>query len=166
MKLIRKISVAKWKECLKVSPDHLSADAITGCLRTQNNTLSLWCSDSDEDNKTSILALGSSLTQIATINFVYLDSDVLAGDSLEIIESIVPTAVTNGAILHRDIVNLDHAALERVALHVKEKVANDDFSTLTKNELREILIKGIKDGSVDESKLDKKLKSELDKVKA
>lgn len=165
MKLIRKVSVAKWKQCLKVSQDHLSADAITGCLRTQDNTLSLWRSDSKADEEKAILALSSSLTQVATISYVYLDSEILEGDDLKIIESDGQTAALQCNSLHRDIVELDHSALARVARHVKNKIANDEFLTLTKPELRSILLDGLDDGSIDASRLDKKLLAELEKAR-
>lgn len=74
--LLRKISHSKW-ECNKGrAPDNISADAITGCTRTSNNTLSVWVSDSidfqDESVEKIIVALATTMSEPATIDLVWL----------------------------------------------------------------------------------------------
>lgn len=166
MRLLRKISVAKWKASLKVGVDHLSADAITGCLRTSDNTLSVWQFSNDEEARRSLLALGASLSKIETINYVTLNSEELEGDDLVIKSSLGQTAAVESNSLHQDIINLDHSSLERVAIHVRKKVQFDEFETLSKGELKKLLCDGIASGALDVSRLDKKLLAELEKARA
>lgn len=163
MQLLRKISVAKWKASLKVGDDYLSADAITGCLRTTGNTLSVWRFSTDDEARKSLLALGSSLTKIETISYITLTLSDLEEDALRLVDNEGKTAAVASNILHRDIVDLDHAGLAKVAFHVKRKVQSDDFKTLSKGELKKMLIEGIKSGDIDEGLLDQKLLKELQK---
>jgi hypothetical protein len=163
MQLLRKISVAKWKASLQVGPEFLSADAITGCLRTTGNTLSVWKFNTDEEAQKSLLALGSSLTRIETISYIILDVAELEKDALRLVDSEGQTAAVGSNQLHRDIVDLDHAGLEKVAIHVKRKVQLDDFKTLTKGDLKKMLIEGIKSGTLDAERLDKKLLQDIQK---
>lgn len=155
--------MAKWKASLDVGPDYLSADAITGCLRTSGNTLSVWCSDDDEQTKKSLLALGSSLTSIETVSYVILESDHLEKELLQLVESEGNTAALGSNFLHRDIVSLDHTALAKVAVQVKHKISTDDFLTLTKGDLKTMLIEGVQSGALDKDRLDKKLREALAK---
>lgn len=157
------MSVAKWKASLKAGPEYLSADAITGCLRTQGNTLSVWSSNDEDEIKKSLLALGASLTSIEKIDYVTLDARQLEDDALQLVNTDGRTAAFGSNFLHRDIVELDHAALAKVAEHVKRKVRDDEFSTLTKGELKSMLLDGLKTGALDETMLDKKLRQELEK---
>lgn len=163
MQLLRKISVAKWKASLKLGDDYLSADAITGCLRTSGNTLSVWRFSNDEEARQSLLALGSSLTKIETINYITLAVSDLEEDALRLVDSEGKTAAIASNILHRDIVDLDHGGLAKVAVHVKKKVKLDDFKTLSKGELKKMLVEGIASGALDAEILDKKLLQEIQK---
>lgn len=165
MRLLRKVSVAKWKECIRRGADYITADAITGCLRTQGNTLSLWCSSTEDEMQHSILALSTSLNKIDTISYIELDSEALEGDDLKLVSTDGQSAAPAYNQLHRDLVDLDNLALSRVAAHVKAKIEADDFKTLTKADIRAILIRGLSRGEVEESLLDKKLREELEKVK-
>ncbi|HXD92952.1 MAG TPA: hypothetical protein VNX01_07035, partial [Bacteroidia bacterium] len=57
---VRKISRSKWEKGSQSDPD---ADAITGCTRTSQNTLSLWLVENDFDVEVdkAFLALACSM---------------------------------------------------------------------------------------------------------
>jgi len=71
--LARKISRAKWEPAPYTGPEGIRADAITGsCLRTSNDTLSLWqCSQDVEDVSEVVLALASSMEKIETNFYLF-----------------------------------------------------------------------------------------------
>lgn len=161
MKLIRKVSLAKWKQSLAIGPDHISADAVTACLRTSNNTLSVWKSDSDEEYPKALLALVASLTSIETIDVITLTAEELDSNNLILESSPGETIAEDYKGLHRDIVDLDHAALKVVAELVKQKVSDNQSTRLTKPILREMLKNAVKSGEVNPESLPDKVRVEL-----
>ena len=123
--LLRKITPNKWQSNLGKTPDNFSADAITGCIRTNQNTLSVWSSatsefDSEEVKKL-IVGLAISMPQPAKIDVLWLDEDKLGKKGLEIIETPAETIYTNINGKHKDISFLDHSKLGLVAEHIVEQ---------------------------------------------
>jgi hypothetical protein len=161
MNLIRKISAAKWQDCLSISATHITADAVTACLRTQENTLSLWSFTNDDEHAKSLLALACSLTSLSTIDITYISPQELASQSLTIHPNTASTPATKSNSLHVDIVNLDYSLLEKVANIVKANVANGDFKRITKPEIRKILISAIEQGEINSSALPERLQRDL-----
>ncbi|WP_448145329.1 hypothetical protein [Pseudomonas silesiensis] len=161
MELIRKVSLAKWQSSLAVGPDYISADAVTGCLRTTGNTLSVWKTESEEEYAQSVLALLASLTSMDTIDIVCLGAEELKEKDLVLAETEGDTRAKGLENLHRDIINLDHGALKSVAEMVKSKVASNKSVRLRKQEIKAILKKAVADGVVDIDTLPDKIRAEL-----
>ena len=161
MELIRKVSLAKWKNSLAVGPDYISADAITGCLRTTGNTLSVWKAETPEEYDQSVLALLASLTSMETIDIVRLEAKELESNELELAETDGDTRAKGLEGLHRDIINLNHGSLKSVAEIVKAKVAEDKSIRLRRQDIKEILNKAVAEGVVDIDTLPDKIRAEL-----
>lgn len=161
MELIRKVSLAKWQGSLAVGPDYISADAITGCLRTTGNTLSVWKNESEEEYAQSVLALLASLTSMDTIDIVRLGVDELLSRDLVLAETAGDTRAKGLESLHRDIINLDHGSLKIVAEMVKSKVAENKSIRLRKQEIKAILKQAVDEGIVDIDTLPDKIRAEL-----
>jgi hypothetical protein len=78
----RKINRPKWEPKLFMGPDDIAADAVTGCLKTTGNTLSLWeCSNdlADIHRIALALALGIDTDRIDTIDVVLLPKSAFEG---------------------------------------------------------------------------------------
>ncbi|MBM0283432.1 hypothetical protein [Pseudomonas chlororaphis] len=161
MELIRKISLAKWKNSLAVGPEYISADAVTGCLRTSENTLSVWKNESEVEYDQSVLALLASLTSMETIDIVRLGVEELEQKNLELAETEGDTRAKGLENLHRDIINLDHAALKSVAEIVKAKVAENKSIRFRKPDIKVILNKAVAEGVIDIDLLPDKVRAEL-----
>jgi hypothetical protein len=128
VKLIRKVSLAKWKGCLESDADYISADAVTACLRTTGNSLSVWKADSEEEVKCALLALAASLQRLDAIEYVILEETDLKIGNLGIENTMVDIPVNTPKELHHDIVNLDHGALRVVANLIKKEVSENKES--------------------------------------
>ncbi len=165
MELIRKVSLAKWKNSLAVGPDYISADAVTGCLRTTGNTLSVWKAETEEEYDQSVLALLASLTSMETIDIVRLGIEELEQNDLELAETEGDTRAKGLGSLHRDIVNLNHGSLKSVAEIVKAKVAENKSIRLRRQDIKAILSKAVADNIVDIDTLPDKIREELLKGK-
>jgi hypothetical protein len=72
---IRKISRAKWQKGYEEGsiPSDANADAITGCTRTSDNTLSLWKVDNEGQIDEAILALSTSFQRLDGIDVLLID---------------------------------------------------------------------------------------------
>ena len=106
--LARKIQRAKWDPSPNIPADEIRADAITGgCLKTSDDTLSLWqCRDSREDVEEIALVLASNMNRIEGIHIVLLNNESLENSnlSLEFTQGVTP--VEDLRERHIDITNL------------------------------------------------------------
>ncbi len=78
--LARKISRSKWASKPYLKPDAIRADAITNCLKTKDDRLSLWrCADDQWDVAEAFLALatGSKISKVETMDIVVLPENEL-----------------------------------------------------------------------------------------
>lgn len=146
--LLRKISRSKWQPNMQLQPAEFSADAITGCTRTSENTLSVWVGETQdfqsEEVEKLVVALASAMPQPATIDLVWLNSEWLGGRGIEIVESEGDSRLSNYNSYHRDLANLTHEKLSLVGEHIvnqlKEAVNHKRFK---KNELIKLVDKWI-----------------------
>lgn len=128
--LLRKISPNKWQPNLELKPENYTADAITGCTRTQENTLSVWYSEtndfSDESVEQLIVGLAITMPQPAKIDVIWLDEKTLTENGLLIISTRAETEFDGVNDLHRDIAKLDHQKLAVVSEHIVKQFLNSD----------------------------------------
>ncbi|EHH2454100.1 hypothetical protein [Vibrio parahaemolyticus] len=135
--LLRKISPNKWQPNLELNPENYTADAITGCNRTQQNTLSVWHSDTndftDESVEQIIVALAITMPQPAKIDVIWLEEEKLAEHGLLIISTKAETEFEKINDLHKDIAELDHQKLAIVSEHiVKQFLDSANRKSITK----------------------------------
>ncbi|EOC2361161.1 hypothetical protein WB334_23045 [Escherichia coli] len=168
--LLRKISHSKW-ECNKGrAPDNISADAITGCTRTSNNTLSVWVSDSidfqDESVEKIIVALATTMSEPATIDLVWLDSQWFEDKGINISRTEGNTLYKSVNHLHRDLSELNHRKLAEVGEHILEQLKSKDYyKRILKSELIALVFKWQqRDGDFDIDDLGQKWSKSLNKL--
>ncbi|WP_457977192.1 hypothetical protein L0Y47_13200 [Ectopseudomonas composti] len=166
MKFIRKISLAKWTNSLESDIDGFSADAITGCLRTTENTLSVWKCETEEEIEQSTLALLASQTRIDKLDIVKIDRGDVEERKLSVVESPGHTAAEVYANNHADIAGLNIDSLRLFAELVKEEVANGRSIRIGKADFIKRLQSGIAKGVIVESALTKEILAELEKAAA
>ena len=123
--LLRKITPNKWQPNINKSPANYTADALTKCTPTTNNTLSVWHSETDdfEDDHVKSLIVGLALTMAKPdkIDVLWLAEDKLYELGLEVQFSIVFNQYDSVIKDHRDIINLDYKSLGMVSEHIVEQ---------------------------------------------
>lgn len=124
--LLRKISIAKWEPNLTLQPENFTADAITGCTRTSDNTLSVWASDSmnfsTEEVEKIVVALATSMSSPDTVDLIWLDEQWLIDKGIMIdYESEGQSKFLSVNSSHRDLVAIDHQQLAIVGKHIVEQ---------------------------------------------
>jgi hypothetical protein len=168
--LLRKISHSKW-ECNKGrTSDDISADAITGCTRTSNNTLSVWNSDStnfqDELVEKIVVALATTMSEPATIDLVWLDSQWFDERGIDIAHTAGNTLYKSVNNFHRDLSELNHRKLAEVGEHILEQLNSKGlYKRILKSELIALVFKWQqRDGDFDIDDLGPKWAKSLNKL--
>jgi hypothetical protein len=167
----RKITRAKWTPPLIAnSSNAIRADAITACLRTHRDTLSLWtCVDNSKDGaREPVLALASMFERIDSLEVVILDRSLLEGEGFHFEETKSDTPVVSLKQRHLDLVNLTSNSLVRFAEIlcpiIREKYGIGDTYTFTKKEVRKILADAVLAGQITQNDLQDKVREEIEKV--
>ncbi|MBC8185470.1 hypothetical protein H8E88_30645 [candidate division KSB1 bacterium] len=141
MYLIRKINKAKWFQIDIMNDDDVTADAITNCLKTTENTLSVWNIENEADIEQAVLAIAASLQHIETIDVVILSTDTLKQYDINIITSTGNTPIESLKEIHRDLSGLTFSKLSQIKDHIVERIRNEKLKRFTKGQLKKLLLR-------------------------
>lgn len=149
----RKITRGKWGPTVGLSDEEISADAVTGDLRTTNRTLSFWrCGEEDESSLGDVvLALASGADRVDVVDLAWLAESDVTEKRLDVVESQGSTPVEELRKRHVDIGRLDLERLGTVARLIRGALDNSRFKRFTKAEVVNLLVKAV---SEDRLKLD------------
>ncbi len=167
---VRQIEKAKWKPEEKLKVACLPSDAITRCLRTLNNDLSVWQFNFDDDDDKIIdegvlaLASGYQKTKIEAIDVVLLESRDLKKKHFKITLEDGKTHVKDLVEAHRNISNLTYAKLGKLAKIILKKLyKNIKVGQRTKLDTFKLMIKAFEEKRMEYNKLNKKMRNEINK---
>ena len=163
MFLARKIMRAKWGAQSELAEGEISADALTGDLRTQGNTLSFWrCHDgADNDIEDAALAIAAAHERLDKLDIVWLTHEELRADGQTVNDTIGRTPVLDLAERHVDVSKLDHVRLGQIACRVAAAIEDDRFCRLTKPRIKTLLVAAIEHGRINIEDLNPKLQAEI-----
>lgn len=144
--LLRKFNPFKWEPNRGLPSEQHSADAITGCTRTTDNTLSVWRSDtkdfSEEKVEKLIVALAVSMPQPAKIDVLWLEEDILLQVGLKVASTHVDSCYRNVISEHKDIQELDLQKLGLVSTHIVGQLADEkNLYSVGRPQLIDLVIK-------------------------
>lgn len=115
------------KECNN-NDVRISADAITNCLKTQKNTLSLWkVNDIKNIDNEGALAIIGTMDSIASIDIIIFSNDELNSLGLELKDTNGNTIVADLQKTHSDIINLDTVSLTEFSNHIYKKIHEEEI---------------------------------------
>ena len=167
MYLARKITLTKWhprnENNLSLSEHEIAADAVTGDLRTKENTLSFWrCpSGTESEVKEAALAIAATWDRTQKLCIIWLDISDLQADDHKFEDTMGHTPVTDLAQRHVNICNLDYVRLGKIAERVIMAIQNNRYRLLTKNLVRNLLVSAVQEGRFSLSKLSEGLQKEI-----
>lgn len=159
--LVRKIERGKWEQNDICNGADVSADAITTCMKTKNNTLSVWEVDSHDVLDNAILAMVANSDHLEAIDIVAFEKTKLedAGFNIESIPGDTP--VERLVNTHYNIAGLTYHGLGVLAnFHVDEFI-NSRAIRFTKAQLKKILMKAIDDGHLASGQLKESIRRYL-----
>lgn len=143
--LVRKINKAKWLQVDISETDDISADALTNCLKTTKNTLSVWKIESEEDLEQAVLALVANQDHLDTIDVVILLEKSLNEYNLNIVASPGETPVESLIEAHRDIADLTFSKMGSIKDHIVERIRNNHIKRFTVGALKKLIKKAIEE---------------------
>lgn len=159
--VVRKIEYTKWEQRKILDGESASADAITGSLRTQKNTLSLWSISNSTELEEAVLAIVSNFEKPDSIDVLVIESADLEKCGLEVKKSPGMTKYKEFSDRHRDIINLEYNSLGVVAGVVIESIGRLYNERIRSAEIKKILHKGLEEGKIDRADLHPKLQEKL-----
>ena len=165
--LIRGIaSLSRWDGNTFVNrPDATTAGDVISDLRTQNNTLSVWRADSDEDINDALVALSLNRTDVQKVIALLLDENDLAAMQIDYSDKLpgkAPGAIDSIKKKHRDLLEIDYKRLGILSdymmsiVHDKEKRVE-----LSKPSVKNLLEEYRKNGMIEVEEMNEDLRSNL-----
>lgn len=157
----RKISRAKWQtHGAEVTERGAPADAVTACMRTGQNRLSLWrFKDPDHDLGEIALAMAANAERAETLDLVWVRLDTLSSYVQE--ETAGKTAVADLRDRHIDVCHLDGRTLVAIADHFFVAVQKNEIRRFREKEVIELLKKALREGRIVPADLSEKLRPQI-----
>ena len=165
MFLAYKITRAKWEAKQDFPAGEISADAVTGDLKTQDNVLSFWrcASGTKEDFEDAVLAIAAGREDVAKVEIVWLNDDELDADGLTLKDTDGRTPVAELIERHVDVCRLGYVRLGKVARRIVSAISEDRYLRLTRARVRNLLVSAVRGGRIELEDLKEKVQTEVQK---
>lgn len=157
--LVRKFNRPKWEpnSAIPNSINDLPADALTSCLRTSGNTLSVWEADEPVWGEFDdvLAALFSSLDGPSRSDIILLEKEAINSvDGVELIhnEGVTPADPSTNR-KHRDIAKLKHSSISALASIILNELEQKESSLVKRYREKEVI--DIVKRFLEEEKIDK-----------
>ena len=147
--LVRKIDKAKWMQNSASTSEDVSADAITNCLKTRANALSVWEVPEDSGVPDAVVAMASQFDSLDTIDVVCLCRDDVVNAGLELSSTPGNTALKGFSENHRDVVRLKYRTLGVLTDLIIARITTPAVRRYTKTQLIDLLRDAVTSGRVE-----------------
>lgn len=167
MFLARKISRAKWdtqgNADRGLAVGDISADSVTGDLRTRENTLSFWRCDTDTDAAVdeAALAIAAAGERLDRLDIVWLAHDELQEDGHTLRDTEGRTPVADLTHRHVDVCRLDYVRLGTVARRVAAAIEARRCRRLTKVRVKRLMVTAVQQRRIVLDELADRLRAEV-----
>jgi hypothetical protein len=159
--IVRKIEKAKWMQNNILFGAEVSADAITNCMKTTNNKLSVWEVSQEDEVGDVVIALTSQAQHIETMDVVILNRTRLVDVGLNLEEAKGITPFEELSQKHRNIVSLTYPSLGRLANLIVENIKNNVAKRFTESGITNLMKKAIEAGRLNKGALGERIQSRL-----
>ena len=163
MFLARTITRSKWEPKHGLQSGKISADAVTGDLRTRDNMLSFWqCpSGTEVELEDVVLAIATGHVEVAKVEIVWLDDEDLRTDGQTLINSDGRTPVAELVSLHVNVFHLDYTRLGKIACRIVSAIVAEQYRRLPRMYVRRLLTSAVSSGRINLKNLSEKIQTEL-----
>jgi len=159
--LVRKIDKAKWLQNDITGSEDVSADAITICLKTSDNKLSVWKVSTETDIEEAILAIVSGGDHLEAIDIITIDCQRMASDGIGFTQNPEKsvTRVQDLKDAHYDITDLSYGKLGVISQYIVDCFKKGQIINSCKEgqviRCTEIYLKGIMREAIEDGRLKK-----------
>ena len=166
MFLARSIRRLKWPVIPEVTMDEISADAITGDLRTRDNSLSFWHSDSadKDDIEDAVLTISSGRDRVEKVELIWLDRVELESAGQDLAQTDGSTPVTDLVDSHVDVCSLNYQRLGGLASLMISAIASDQYQQVTRKQVQRILADAVLQRRLSLGDLNTKIQVEVQQI--
>lgn len=154
---VRKIEYSKWAQRQILNGEQPSADAITNCMKTTNNRLSLWSISGINEVNEAVLAIGSQFKDLDSIDILTIDLSLITDKGISTEKCAGLTPYKNFEERHLDVVDLDYVSLGQMAEVIIESIRQGRWKRVLRKDLKAIISKGVDEGKIQWSDLKEKV---------
>jgi len=159
--LVKKIEKSKWLQNDIVRGEDISADAITNCMKTTENTLSMWRINEEVQIDEAVLAIVSASQHLDTIDIVWVQLNQLEENGISMQDTPGKTPIADLVNSHVNIVNLTYISLGKVAHCIVKCFSDNSVKRYTRGSLKRLLQKAIESGRLEVKKIAPSLAEKL-----
>ena len=159
--LVRKVEMSKWRQNDILNGADVSADAITNCLRTTNNKISVWMIDDEENIEDAVLAIVSHSEHLDSIDIVKIGLETVSDRKLKLTNSPGLTPYSAYIGNHYDIEELSYRSLGTLASILVQCFIDGNDMRFTRGKLKSLLVNGIGSGKINKEDLNTRLLNKL-----
>ena len=145
-----------------LKPGTISADAITQCMKTTKNSMSVFEISSKVDINEAFLAISSNFDRLDSFDVVILVKQEITERDYNCVQSLGITPVENLNNTHWDITGLSYGKLGNIAEYMHNRVSENETDRRTKYELKCIIIDAINAHRLDLTALREKVRIEIE----
>lgn len=159
--------MSKWRTKPYLAADAIRADAVTGCLKTIGDRVSVWRCENDPKDVDEVflaLATGSKSSSFETMDIVVLPENELADAGLVAESSEGDTAVEDLKERHFDLAYLDLDKLAGLARIVASRVKSSQVVRRTERQIKDLVRQAVSAGRVRRDELNEELGQKLSKA--
>jgi hypothetical protein len=143
---VRTIELAKWQKSDFLDCGEIPADAITRCLKTNSDCLSVWEIGSEAEIEDAVLAIVSNHDHLEKIDIILLDPDYLLKSGIEAEQSDGITKFEALKKSHKNLLKLSYRTLGIIANHIVDNLKINRTIKFTKGHLKEMLKEATTEG--------------------
>jgi len=163
--LVRKVNPTLWQELDIIGGNDVSADTITNCIKTSDNTLSVWEVDSIESVGEGVLAIISNYKKLETIHIIGLPKDELEQQSIDIDPEEGTTPVKSLVNTHQNLAKLTYTKLGVIANCIVNQFRLENLFTYTIEEEIALLWEAIGTNRLELKNLKPEVQKQLNQAK-
>lgn len=159
--LVRKIERNKWTQNEIIKGAEVSADAITNCMKTVGNALSVWQITDETKLEDAVLAIVSMFDHPDSIDVALFDERVVIDAGLQIVAKPGKTPIEGLVQNHRDIAGLTYSTLGTMANLTVKCFKDDKIRRFTRFQLLKLFKDAIQRGIIRPDDLKEGIRSKL-----
>ena len=164
---IRAINRENWPEPEDNATAHdLDADALND-LKTQDNTLSVWYAENDDELRKAIVAYLASMdkwVELEEVDFIVIDVKDIEDAGIKLEKTPNFTYIQDYQEMHRDLAELKYDSIEQLADIVIKSINNRQDKIVDRGMIEELFSEVVKSGKLQSTDIDKSRHKKLQRL--